>query len=57
MFPGMNRGPEPLPDHESHTLFWRCLNRFVGFSVAVIAVSLGVRYVERKAENLILGSI
>jgi hypothetical protein len=57
MFPGMGRGPEPLPDQESTTVFWRSLNRFVGFSLAAIAVSLGVRYVESKAESIILGAI
>ena len=56
MFPGM-RGPEPLPDHESHTAFWKAVNKFVSFSIAAISISLAVRYIERKSENIIIGSV
>ena len=35
----------------------RRMSRFVAFSIAAISVSLAVRFVERKSENIILNAL
>jgi hypothetical protein len=57
MFPGMMRGPEPLPDHVAHQQYWSQITRFVTFTTATIIVALTVRHAERQAYESMVKSL
>ena len=53
MFPGQK---EPLPAHKSQTQLWTELTRMFLFVGACTTIALSVRYIERKASDLVLNS-
>lgn len=57
MFPGMMRGPEPLPDHIAHQQYWTQVTRFLTFTAATVVIALSVRHAERQAYESMVKSL
>ena len=55
MFPGM-MPPEPQPDHISVPKFWAGLTQVLTFAATTFAIVYGVRHVENRAHDTLIGN-
>jgi hypothetical protein len=47
--------PEPLPEHKAVPRFWSGLTQFLAFTATTFALVYGIRHIENKAHEALLG--